>query len=118
MSPFASNTIPEPRPVVVSMTTTDGLMTPTTRVKSFCRAPAIAGDAGVEPPALAAGPADEPAPVPQAATRRAPPSRSVPRRIGALLRGRGVFSVDAADAWLMSVPPFERPVSAFHLSRI
>src|SRR5882672_911984 len=107
MSPLASNTTPEPRPVFVSMTTTDGLTRPTTLMKSFCSAPAIAGDAGAEADgaALAAGAPDASAPVPHAAKRRDPPSRSARRRGGALLLGIGELASDERDVRVISLPP-------------
>src|SRR5712672_301872 len=112
MSPLASNTMPEPRPLVVSMTTTDGMTLPTTPTKSFCKAPAMAGVAGAEGDGdgLAAGSPDAgapdaSAPVPHAAKRRDPPSRSARRRGGALLPGIGELASDERDVRVISLPP-------------
>jgi predicted component of type VI protein secretion system len=107
--------MPEPRPLVVSMTTTDGMTLPTTPTKSFCKAPAMAGDAGAEADGAAlaagspdAGAPDESAPVPHAANRRDPPSRSVRRRGGALLLGIAELASDERDVCFISVPPLIR----------
>jgi hypothetical protein len=90
------------------MTTTDGLMLPTTPTKSFCKVPAIAGDAGAEAVGVApdagasdAGGPDATAPVVHAAIRSNPPSRSAPRRGGALLLGIGVLAFDKRDVWFI-----------------